>query len=288
MSTAEVTADSSAPSLTRQLDEVWRSMAVLGSGLDDGQWHLPTPCPGWDVAAQYAHVIGTESMLLGRPNPDSDPGRPPHVRNDIAAFNELWVAALAGRSRQEVLAQFNEVTGARRSLLAAMTEEDFVAPSWTPVGAADYRRFMQIRVFDCWVHEQDVRDAVRDPGHDRGPAVDQALDEIVRALGYVVGKKAGAPDGAAVVIELTGPVRRTVDLVVDGRARVVDDLDRPATATLVLGSTTFARLACGRVDPADVLAPDGGAAQDGGLGGVRLEGDLELGRRIVTSLPFTI
>ena len=105
-----------------------------------------------------------------------------------------------------------------------MGEDDFSAPSWTPIGQADYRRFMQIRVFDCWVHEQDVRDAVGRPGHEDGPVAEQAVDEIVRALGYIVGKKAGAPEGSSVTIELTGPVARSIHVAVDGRAAVVDRL----------------------------------------------------------------
>ena len=64
-----MTADNSAAGLTAQLEEVWLALEDLGAGLDDREWALPTPCPGWPVAAQYAHIIGTESMLLGRSRP---------------------------------------------------------------------------------------------------------------------------------------------------------------------------------------------------------------------------
>jgi uncharacterized protein (TIGR03083 family) len=269
-------ADNSAEGLTSQLDEVWSSLAELGTGLTDTDWGLPTACPGWPVSAHYAHIIGTESTLLGRPSPEVDPGRPAHVRNDIGGFNEVWVAALAGVPRAEVMDRFTEVTGARRQVLAAMDEDNFSEPSWTPVGQADYRRFMQIRVFDCWVHEQDVRTAIDRPGHVTGPVAEQAVDEVGRALGYIVGKKAAAPAGSSVAFELTGPVSRSLYVVVDGRARLVDRLDAPPTVTVRLGSGAFTRLACGRVDPAAVL------------GEVRLSGDTELGERIVTSLPYTI
>jgi uncharacterized protein (TIGR03083 family) len=188
----------------------------------------------------------------------------------------MWVAALAGLPRAEVLARFAEVTDARRQALAAMNEDNFSEPCRTPVGQADYRRFMQIRVFDCWVHEQDVRAAVDQPGHDSGPAVEQAVDEIARALGYIVGKKAGAPSGTSVTFELTGPLTRKLNVVVDGRARLVERLDAPATVVATLNSGLFSRLACGRVDPVAVL------------GEVRIAGDAELGQRLVTSLPFTI
>ena len=275
-------ADSSRDALVAQLHEVWDALVDLGGSLTDAEWDAPTPCPGWPVSAQYAHVIGTESMLLGRPNPEvGDPAEPPsHVRNQIGGFNEVWVSALAGRPRSEVLTQMDEVLGARKKALDAMTEEDFAAPSWTPVGQADYRRFMQIRAFDCWVHEQDSRDAIGRPGHEQGPVAEQAIDEIVRAAGFVVGKKAGVPTGAGIRIELTGPVARRIDVEVSDRARVVEALAAAPAATLSMSSTAYARLSCGRAAPADVMA--------GALGGVVLAGDEDLGRRVIENLAFTI
>lgn len=277
-----ITADSSRDGLVAQLHEVWDSLAQLGVSLDDADWATPTPCPGWPVSAQYAHVIGTESMLLGRPNPEvsQTAEQPAHVRNQIGGFNEVWVTALASRSREQVLEAFAEVVSARKEALAAMTEEDFAAPSWTPVGQADYRRFMQIRVFDCWVHEQDVRDAVGRPGHEAGPVAEQSVDEIVRAAGFVIGKKAGAPGGSSVRILLTGPLTRRIDIDVTDRARVVDALAGEPTATLELSSTAYTRLACGRIGPAEVAG--------GALGGAQLSGDGELARRVLENLAFTI
>lgn len=277
-----IVADSSAVGLTSQLRDVWAALARLGASLSDEEWGRSTPCPGWTVAAQYAHVIGTESMLLGRPNPDvaAPEEKPAHVRNPIAEFNEVWVAALAGTPRQEVLAQLDEVTARRLEALEAMTEEDFSAASWTPVGQADYRRFMQIRVFDCWVHLQDVHDAVGRSGGESGPVAEQAIDELVRAAGFVVGKKAGTPPGTGVRLDLTGPVTRRVDIDVAERARVVAELADPPAVTAEMSSTAYSRLSCGRIAPAAVL--------DGALGGVRFIGDEALGRRVVESLAFTI
>ncbi len=161
--------------------------------------------------------------------------------------------------------------------LAAMDEDDFSEPSWTPVGQADYRRFMQIRVFDCWVHEQDVRAAVGRPGHDTGPAVEQVGGRD-RPGPRLHRRQEGGRPGGVVGGHRAAPDRCVGRLyvVVDGRARVVDRLDGPATATLTLGSGLFTRLACGRVDPAAVI------------GEVHVSGDTELGQRVVTSLPFTI
>ena len=158
-----------------------------------------------------------------------------------------------------------------------MSAAEFNAPSWTPAGEATYARFMQIRIFDCWMHEQDIRAAVGLPGNEDGARRRAAaLDEVVRALGYIIGKRGRAPDGSSVLIRLTGPVERDLHVVVDGRARVVDALDGEPTASLDLSSSLFLRLAGGREDAQDAL------------GRIGLGGDQALGRQLATNLAYTI
>jgi uncharacterized protein (TIGR03083 family) len=265
-------------SLVAQLDETWDSIDAVLGGLTDDQWRLPTSCPGWTVADQVAHLIGTESSLAGRPTPPlaGEPG--PHVRNDIGRFNEAWIVEFRRRSPAEVLAAWREITALRRSQLEAASDDDFAADSWTPVGPGTYGRFMEIRVFDTWVHEQDIREAVGRPGHQHGAAVDRSFAEITGALGYVVGKRAGAPDGSRITFQLQGPAARVLHVAVGGRARVVSELEGPPDVTLTMPALTFARLACGRVDPDTVLAD----------GSVAIAGDVGLGRRVATNLAFTI
>jgi uncharacterized protein (TIGR03083 family) len=255
----------------------WAALDDLLAGLSDAEWEAETCLPGWRVRDVAAHLIGTESQLAGDTPPVAtvDVHSLPYVHNDLAAANELWVQAFRPESPAAMLARFREVTSRRTKALEAMTEAEFDAPSWTPAGPGTYRRFMDFRLFDCWCHDQDIRDAVGRPGHETGPSAERAVDQIAGALGYLVGKRAGAPEGAAVTVELTGPVCRELHVVVDGRARVVDALDRPATTTIRLSSRLFVRLAGGRVDPAGYLAEVG------------ITGDAELGRRVVGNLNFT-
>ncbi len=268
-------AENTSAALIAQLAETWDSLDVLSRGLTPEEWLMSTACPGWTVEDQLAHIVGTESMLAGDPTPPGEATDPAaHVRNDIGRANEQWVTALRRSNPTELLEKFRSVTRRRLEALRARTEAQWDEPSWTPVGQATYRRFMQIRVFDSWVHEQDMRRALGQPGHGDGPAAEQAIDEIERALGYVIGKRAGAPDGSSVTINLTGPVTRSIHVVVDGRAAVVATLPEPAFVTLRLSSDTFAALACGRVDPAEVA--------------IGIDGDQPLGQRIATNLAFTI
>jgi uncharacterized protein (TIGR03083 family) len=255
----------------------WAALDELLAGLSDAEWEAETCLPGWRVRDVVAHVIGIEAQLGGEAPPETtvDVRALPYVHNELAAANELWVQGLRSAAPAALLARFREVTQQRVKALEATTEAEFDAPSWTPAGPGTYRRLMDFRLFDCWCHDQDIRDAVGRPGHETGPAADGAIGQIVGALGYLVGKRAGAPAGAAITVELTGPVRRTLHVVVDGRARLVDALDRPADTTISLSSGLFARLAGGRVDPAEHLAEVG------------ITGDAELGRRVVENLNFT-
>ena len=48
--------------LVDMLDHVWRSMADLGSTLDETEWKQPTECPGWTVQDNLVHISALESM----------------------------------------------------------------------------------------------------------------------------------------------------------------------------------------------------------------------------------
>ncbi|MDA8276255.1 MAG: maleylpyruvate isomerase family mycothiol-dependent enzyme [Actinomycetota bacterium] len=259
------------------LREEWGVLAELLGELDDVAWSTPA-LPGWDVHDVVAHLVGTERMLAGAtvPTVPVEETDGPHVRNDIARANEAWVVALRSRTHAELLADFRSVTAERLAALEAMSDAELDAPSWTPAGNATYGRFMEIRVFDSWMHEQDVRAAVGRPGNEEGPVAEQCVGEVVRALGYIVGKRAGLPDGSSVSLRLTGPVERTVHVVVEGRAAVVDALPGAATAEVALSSSLFMRLAGGRVRAEDEL------------GHVKLSGDVELARQVASHLAFTI
>jgi uncharacterized protein (TIGR03083 family) len=256
------------------LDEQFDAVVALAEGLAPEEWDLPTACPRWSVKDNLVHVIGVEAMLLGRPTPEVTlPEDLPHVRNDFGRVNEQWIESYRGRSTTDVLADLREVIAERRAALAGMGQADFDAESFTPAGPDSYGRFMRVRVMDMWMHEQDVRQAVGRPGHEDGRAPQAALDEMTAALGYVVGKRAGAPPGSRVRFELTGPMARRVDVEVSDRARVVDALAGDPTVTLTLPGHLFTRLCGGRgADPATVV----------------VDGDPDLGEAIVTHMGFMI
>jgi uncharacterized protein (TIGR03083 family) len=261
---------------------VWDSIDALLEGLPESGWQAATPLPGWCVRAVVSHIIGTESFLQGiaPPQPDIDVKALEHVRNDIGAMNECWVRHLSGESGSSVLERYRAVTGKRREILPGMSDDDWNAATPTPAGMDSYGRFMRIRVFDCWMHEQDIRMALQRPSSDdefAGPASQLSLDEVAATMGFVVGKLAKAPDGSRVQFDLTGPLARIIRVSVDGRAQVVDDFGGLGpTAAIRLDGLQFTRLAGGR--PMCPTRP-----QD-----VELGGDKDLAAHIVERLNFVI
>jgi uncharacterized protein (TIGR03083 family) len=257
----------------------WDSLDQLLTGLAQDDWHTPTPLPGWSVHDVVAHIVGTESMLhgLSTPGADIDVSTLDHVRNDVGVANECWVRHLGELSGAELLDRFRSMTADRRERLTEMSVDDWNAPTATPVGPESFGRFMRVRLFDCWMHEQDIRDGLDRPSSDAQlsePQARLAVDEIAATMGFVIGKLGKAPEGSRVAVELTGPLARTIRVAVDGRAQVVDDFGgSEPTSTIRLDGLLFTRLAGGRTDKS---------------AGVELDGDTEVGSRIVEHLNFVI
>ncbi len=257
----------------------WDSLDQLLSGLSEQQWQASTPLPGWCVHNVVAHIVGTESMLQGlnAPDVDIDASTLDHVRNDVGVANERWVRHLNAESGPQLLQRFRSITADRRKRLTDTSVDDWNAPTPTPVGLESFGRFMRVRLFDCWMHEQDIRDGVGLPSSDvelSGPAARLSLDEVAATMGYVVGKLGKAPEGSRVAIELTGPQARTIRVAVDGRAQVVDDFGGlDPTSTIRLDGLLFTRLAGGRTDD---------------TAGVELGGDTAVAARIVEHVNFVI
>jgi uncharacterized protein (TIGR03083 family) len=137
---------------------------------------------------------------------------------------------------------------------------------------------MEVRVYDSWVHEQDVRRALDRPGGEGNEASALAIDRVEGAMGFVVGKAARCPEGTAVRFDITGPGgdgRAFTVAVVGGRARAVGPEVAP-TVTLSLSSLDFVRLGCGRVGAAGLEA----------AGAVGLEGDAVSGRAVLGAMNF--
>jgi uncharacterized protein (TIGR03083 family) len=269
--------------LIASFEDVWGDIIAICEGLTPAQWTSPTECPGWSVQDNVAHMIGTERMLAGeQPSAAADAGADaPHIRNDIGKANERWIESYRDWPGAKVLDEFRAITASRLDTLRSLTREDWDREGFTPEGPGPYRKFMEIRVFDCWYHDQDIREAVGRAGYLEGPVADLSIGRIPpKGLPYVVGKKAGAPGGSRVKFVVRGSpeIVATIEVPPEGRAVLLPAEPADATATLTMDRRTFARLAGGRWSGDDARTK----------GQVKVDGDAALGNRVVDNMAFTI
>src|SRR6478672_39702 len=210
--------------LVDMLEHVWGSIAELGASLDEIEWKAPSECPGWSVQDNLVHITALERFILGDPLPMADvPDDLPHVKNDIGRSNERWIESRRSWAGADALAEFVSTTDARIAALRELDDAGFAADSWTPMGPGTVAKLLGFRLFDSWVHEQDMRGGLERPGDLDSPAARFSTQMMLDVLPYVVGKKVGAPDGSTVVLTLSGPiVLRAAVAVSDGRARPIE------------------------------------------------------------------
>jgi uncharacterized protein (TIGR03083 family) len=277
-------AEPTAPEMIDIWQEALTAVADLADHLDDTQWLAPTPCPGWSAADVVAHVIDIEQLLAGSPRPENHPdwrepdwAALPHAQSDFGRFTEIGVDHRRGRPRPEVVAELRETIAVRRAQLDAVPAgAEVIGPMGNPT---TLDRLLRMRILDSWMHEQDIRTAAGiDGGWDTRPAW-ISYQQVRAALPVVWSKKAGAPGGDIVRIDVTGPgVVATMAAVTgeDDRGALVDP---PVEATVLLRVSwpDLVSLAAGRIDPTD---PEVAAR-------LTLDGDPGLGAALLPALAIT-
>lgn len=246
------------------------SLDALCSDLDAEQWATPSLCPGWSVRDALEHLTAVEAMFIG-----VEPG----AWTESVPFDQIgtFIETSKDLDGPGMLASFREVAATRTEEVHSLTPEQLELPTMTPVGPSSYGHFLAVRVFDMWVHEQDMRRPLGLPGHESGAAAQMAMDETHKSLPYIVGKKIGLPDGKSIRFDLTGAEPRSMSAVVEGRARLSDHIDEP-DVVITADSTVFALLACGRIEPqAEIDA-----------GTITWSGDDEWGEKAAKNLRYTM
>ncbi|HQR26971.1 MAG TPA: TIGR03084 family metal-binding protein [Nocardioides sp.] len=128
------------------------------AGLDAGQWRLPTPAEGWDVATQVAHLAWTDEAAL-------------KAATDKAAWDALVLEAIADPEGvvdkaaltggavppEELLARWRT---ARTALAGALRDhpDDEKMPWFGPPMSAT--SMATARFMETWAHGLDVYDAL--------------------------------------------------------------------------------------------------------------------------------
>ncbi len=234
--------------ITEALEETWSSIDRTLQPRDEDAYNAATPCPGWSVRDVLSHLVGFELLLQGGPVPAHEGPWPSHVKNPIGEINEAFVQAYRNTPGDELLDLFRRTSAASLERLRGLSEEEWEKVGWSPEGERPYYRFQETRVLDSWIHLQDIRDALLEPADDHGPGEEIVVNRFEAVLPYVLAKKAHAPDGTVVRINLSGRLARTVVLEVEnGRAKALETSDRVPNLELTTPVAIFWRRAAGRI-----------------------------------------
>jgi uncharacterized protein (TIGR03083 family) len=221
-------------------------VASLARTITEGETLLPTPCPGWTVRDQVAHVVGLESRLLGRPGPDDHvlPNDLVHVTTDLQRFMELDVDSRRSLPWAAVQAEAADVLPARIAQLRALEfDRDTIMES--PMGPRPAKAALPLRAFDVWAHEQDLRDALNRPGGMDTAAARNAFARCVSSFGHIATEAGFGENDAIDVVVNDGPLP----------FRASSNPEVASTATLSMTAANLTRLCFGRssAKPDDVI-----------------------------------
>jgi uncharacterized protein (TIGR03083 family) len=204
------------------------ALVELLLGLDPDEWDAPTECPAWSVHGIALHVLGDDLSLLSRQRDDAVQGLVLYgeehpglgFRALLDGFNEQWVHATRFLSHEltvELLRCSGDWTAAFYGSV------DLSAPGepvgfFAATGASPYWQVIAREFVERWVHQQQIRRALRRPDLGRELLV-AAVDVVLQALAtHLPGF--GAPAGTTVALSVTGvgrwALRREPDAWVPG------------------------------------------------------------------------
>jgi len=260
------------------MEQAFSSVDELCGMFDDGDWDLPTDCPGWSVKDSLSHLVSYEAAAIGRPPAPAlaDRARFPWVKDEIQAGNEREVEWRRGRSGAEVLAEYREVVAERLAQLRGLDQTTRMTESDTPIGLKDipWVKFLPVRVSDFFFHEQDMRRATGKPGHLNG-AVGLTVFERMATISMPRFSKwlSAVRDGEAVAFNVAAPGRSFAITVVDGKGQTIDAATDP-NVTITTDFEAFLLLIGGRRPPAELIA----------AGRVSVDGDDEVAGTILAQI----
>ena len=252
-------------------------------------WNAPTVCAGWSVKDIAAHLLADDLGRLARGRDAHGatafaPSGPENVEGQLLAFinhqNEAWVDAarrLSPRLLIDLLLWSGDETQAYFAsidMFAIGEPVHWAGPEPAPVWLDIAREYTE-----RWIHQAQIRDAVRAPALTAPRFFLPLLDTLVRALPHTF-RDTDAPEGTHVRLDVTGVgpggsppvqwslVRETARWVLFDSAPV-----HPATTVRMDGNTAW-------------LLFTKGITKAAALARVRIEGDSQLGEKVLETVSI--
>ena len=187
-----------------------RALVDLLAELSPEEWQTPTACPGWTVKDVALHLLDDELGWLSRGRDGDLSGLIDDTIDyrdfvgQLAAKNQRWVDGAAGLSPQVII---DLLTWSGAQVDAYFAEADLHAarrviwagPEATPQWFDLARDFTE-----RWVHQQQIRDAVGQPGLTDDALLGAVLRTFLWALPHHY-RDIVAAEGTTLVVWITGP-----------------------------------------------------------------------------------
>ncbi len=239
------------------VDIWWQAVEEFAHLLEEipaDQWQTPTDLPGWNVHDVAAHTAHLEAVSAGADHDNVDIGEPEHVNGIMGQFTEQGVVARKDREPDELIRELRESATKRHTWLLENLPEDStaLADGFAAFVGWSWDRLLRNRPLDVWMHNQDIRRAIGLPGDLDTAAAKHSADYLIDSLGFVVGKKVGAPAGTTVLLSVEGSDPHAVAVGDDGRAGPMPVPPADPTVSLTMSREDFIVTAGGRRDAADV------------------------------------
>lgn len=234
----------------------------LLSSLAEADWRTSTVCAGWSVKDIAAHLLADDLGRLSRSRdahsafaPKGDRPFEAELLDYINAANEAWVEAtrrLSPRILIDLLRWSGEQTQAyfeSLDLFATGEPVSWAGPEPAPVWLDIAREYTE-----RWLHQQQIRDAVGQPGLTDRESFAPVLDTFVRALPYTF-RNTEAADGTHVKLVITGDAGGEWSLVHrDGVWTLGAGIESMAAGTVTMDGDTAWRLFTKGISKNDALA----------------------------------
>lgn len=260
--------------------DAWLSASLevreIVAGLTPTQLGLPTGCSAWNVQDIFAHIIDIEWLMSGQPPMDHEPdweSLPELGRS--GRVTEIGVDGRRNRTLAELLPEFDEVIALRRTQLMSGSH-DLASLVKGPTGTDwTLQKSFEMRINDTWVHGQDIRTAMGQPGGLESPAAQISAQSLMEMLPMAWAKSVQAPVGSTLEVRITTPFALTTQVTIhpDGRAGLTQD---QTPAVLVEGEWgVLLPLLTGRTDDAELKTA------------LSVSGDSELAGRLLAKMAIT-
>ena len=132
--------------------------AVL-SGLDEEQWMIATPSPGWNIKDQMRHLAYFDDRAaLAASDPDAFTEHLQEVMSDMAAFVKVLDEVGKNMSIPELMEWWRRERAKMLDHYEAVGKKDRLLWYGPPMSALSHAT---ARLMETWVHGQDIVDALK-------------------------------------------------------------------------------------------------------------------------------